>query len=139
MAEFAIIDDATGLVVSRVFVDGEAAPGYDPGEGLLAVDVTGDPRAYAGCTWTKTGGFVLPAPVLAPPVIRDATAKQLRYALNSLGVRAAWDVALAAASADTNDYWDTEPNPPESNSKIKRLAAAAKVDLKALYDLAVTL
>lgn len=135
MTHFALID-AAGVVVSRVHVDGEE---YDPGEGLIAIEVTERPEIFAGATWTKKGGFVPLPPVPVPAVIRNATAKQFRYALNAMGVRPAWDTALAAASADTRDYWDTEPNPPESNSKLKRLAIAAKVDLKALYDLAATL
>jgi hypothetical protein len=72
---------------------------------------------------------------LAAP--RTATAKQLRYALNAAGQRAAWDAALAAASADTRDYWQVEPNPPETSAKLRRLAAAAGVDLAALFDMAL--
>lgn len=74
---------------------------------------------------------------MAAPKPRTATAKQLRYALNAMGKRADWDAALASVSADTRDYWVVEPDPPESSSKLKRIATAAGVSLKDLYDAAV--
>lgn len=60
--DVAIIEQATGIVVSRVAI--ETLDGYDPGPGLIAIDVTGQ-VAYAGCTWTDQGGFVEPP---QPPI-----------------------------------------------------------------------
>ncbi len=90
-------------------------------------------RAYLA--WTQSGGTPEAAPIQAAP--RTATAKQLRYALNATGQRGVWDAALAAASADTRDYWQVEPNPPETSAKLRRLAKAAGVDLAALFDTAL--
>lgn len=72
-------------------------------------------------------------PLAADP--RTATALQLRYALNALGWRTKWDAAVALQSQSARDYWETEPNPPETSPKLKRIAAAAGVDLKSIFDL----
>lgn len=61
----------------------------------------------------------------------------VRYALNATGKRVAWEAAVASCSADTRDYWLVEPDPPETSSKMRRLAAAAGVDLAELYDAAI--
>ena len=73
----------------------------------------------------------------APP--RSLPALKLRYALNGLGQRAVWEAAAAAQSPSTRDYWASEPNPPETSPKLKRIAAAAGVDLIALFDQAEAL
>lgn len=54
--DVAIIESQTGSVVTVVSVDEI----FDPGDGLIAVDVT-SVVAYAGCTWSEEGGFVEPA------------------------------------------------------------------------------
>ena len=86
--------------------------------------------------WTRKGsGFVAPpAPVLPAPAVRIASNYKLRCALNASGQRPAWDAALGGVSADTRDYWTAEPNPPETSPKLRRIATAASVDLKALFD-----
>lgn len=58
----AIIEQATGVVASRVAI--ETLDGYDPGPGLIAIDVSGQ-VAYAGCTWTEQDGFIEPP---QPPI-----------------------------------------------------------------------
>lgn len=99
--------------------------------------------SYAGLNWHGPGDKPGEAALLAEaerlaaiPTPRVAVALKLRYALNALGVRTAWDAALAAQSAGTRDYWDAEPNPPETSPKLKRIAAAAGVDLSAVFDAA---
>lgn len=98
---------------------------------------------YAGLDWIgpgeKPGETVLlaeAARLAGLPPVRIASALRLRYALNETGQRAAWCAAVAAQSQATRDYWETEPNPPESSPKLKRIAAAAGVDLTALFDAA---
>ena len=78
------------------------------------------------------------------PLVRTATGRQLRYALNSQGWRAAWDAAVTASKKpDDRDYWTTLGSgdaAPENNPKLIRIAAACQppVDLRALYDAALT-
>lgn len=73
----------------------------------------------------------------ALPPMRAAPALRLRYALNEAGQRAAWNTAVSSQSQATRDYWDTEPNPPETSPKLRRIAKAAGVDLGALFDAAL--
>lgn len=81
-----------------------------------------------------------------PAPVRVATGRQLRYALNASGWRAAWDRAVdgraSAGKPDDADYWITlgsGDSAPETSPKLARIAAAASppVDLKALYDAAL--
>lgn len=81
-------------------------------------------------------GIEISAYVAPPAPPRCATALRLRYALNALGQREAWDAALASQSQSTRDYWQSEPDPPETSPKLQRIAAAAGVDLAALFDAA---
>jgi hypothetical protein len=60
--DIAIIEQAAGVVVSRVVID--TLNGYDPGPGLIAIGVDGQ-IAYAGCSWTEQDGFIEPP---QPPI-----------------------------------------------------------------------
>lgn len=102
--------------------------------GAVALSAADHPEVFAALL--ESGVAI--APYEAPPApVRCASALALRYALNAAGQRAAWDTALAAQSQGTRDYWAAEPNPPETSPKLNRIAAAAGVDLKALFDRAL--
>ena len=80
--------------------------------------------------------FAPPVPPPAPEVIRQATGRQLRYALNEIGNRAAWDTALGKAKPNDVDYWITLGSgdlAPEDNPKLARIAKAAKIKLDDLF------
>lgn len=101
--------------------------------GLVLVSAADRPALWAGLL---VSGVEIVA-FAAPAVPRTATALRLRYALNAEGVRAAWEAALASQSQSTRDYWQSEPDPPETSPKLRRIAAAASIDLAALYDRAL--
>ena len=111
--------------------EGTAAIVITDNAGAVALSAPDHPEAFAALL---ASGVAI-APYEAPPApVRCASALALRYALNESGQRAAWDAALAALSQGTRDYWVSEPNPPETSPKLNRIAAAAGIDLKALFD-----
>lgn len=80
----AIIEEATGVVVT--VADLPSIEEYEPGPGLIAVDAS-DVTAYAGCTWSETGGFVEPP---APPL--DPTAARAK--LTAFAASKRWQVEV---------------------------------------------
>lgn len=76
--DYALIEVATGNVLTRVFVDDDQET-YDPGEGLIAVPVTAEQVAYAGCLWSEEEGFVEPVrPPPPAPISQDVNAERDR-------------------------------------------------------------
>ena len=71
-------------------------------------------------------------------VPRSATAKQVRYALNDLGVRSAWNAAVMASDQPSQDYWTSSDPMYEANAKIAKWCKAAGITPKALFDQAAT-
>lgn len=122
----AFINKKTGVVENLV----EAEPGETATHLLI-----GSTEAHIGWRWD--GAALSGDGATQPYGVRCAGALHLRYALNRLGIRAAWDAALLTVSADTRDYWATEPNPPETSPKLARIAKAAGVTVKDLFDAAM--
>lgn len=81
--DVAIIESQTGSVVTVVSVDEI----FDPGDGLIAVDVTGV-VAYAGCTWSEEGGFVEPAKPAPTTDELIAHAAARRWQVETAGITA---------------------------------------------------
>ena len=73
-----------------------------------------------------------------PAAPRTATAKQIRYALSDLGVRAAWEAAAAKGTPAMQDWWGWTDPIVEDAAKLGRLCAAVSVTPAALFDKAVT-
>ena len=71
---------------------------------------------------------------------REALGKQIAAALNDLGQLEAWDAAVNAAKPEDRYYWmrSYDDLVPEDNAKLGRIAAAAGVDVAALFDKAMT-
>lgn len=65
---------------------------------------------------------------------RTATAKQVRYALNDLGVRQTWDAAVAASPQPDQDYWHSADPMYEANGKVAKWCKAAGVTPRQLFD-----
>ena len=74
--------------------------------------------------------------VAHPP--RSATAKQVRYALSDLGVRATWEAAAAKGTMAMQDWWGWTDPIAEDATKLGRLCTAVGITPSALFDKAVT-
>lgn len=92
----AVIEQASGAVVSVVEVDVAAANDFDPGNGLVAVDATGK-VAFSGCTWTEAGGFV--PPLVPPPTKDELTA----YAIDQRWRKEVSGITVSGISIATDD------------------------------------
>lgn len=118
--DIAIIEQATGAVVSRVVI--ETLNGYDPGPGLIAIGVDGQ-AAYAGCTWSEQGGFVKPAqPPVDPAELKaslTAYAADVRWRKETGGIvaggvpiatddRSKQMIIGARIAADADPNWTTQ-------------------------------
>ena len=73
-----------------------------------------------------------PPPPLVPP--RELTRRGFKEAALGLGALDALKGAVAKAKAKDQIYWEDEDTFVESNPKLGRLAAAAKVDVVAVFD-----
>ena len=158
MTDFAIIDAATGVVVTRVHVDitaggggpvvtgldplvlnddGDLVPNpahappagpyaYDPGPGLLAVDVTDQPLVSAGATWTESAGFVMPPPEPPPPpaVPDRVTLAQARVALRRAGLFDRADSAVRSLGGEALDAWEYSNDVSRVSPLVSAMAGA---------------
>lgn len=111
--DIAIIDEVSGYVVTVVAL--ESLDGYDPGDGLIAIDATGQ-TAYAGCTWTEASGFVEP-----PPHV-PSKADLVAYTANKRWLVEAGGIVVGGVPVATDD-----------RSKIMIIGARVKADADANF------
>ena len=118
-----------------------STPSFDPTK-----QVAVPPASYAAdpTTMTVTGAATVrdmtgdEYAAVHPP--RTATAKQVRYALSDLGVRAAWETAAGPGKATQamQDWWGWTDPIAEDATKLGRLCTAVGITPTALFDRAVS-
>lgn len=106
------------------------------------IPATAENRDYADYqAWLAAGGTPEPAdPVPAP--IRTVTPRQLRLALNAMGLRSAVETYVAAANQDVKDSWEYSTVFERDHPLLVAAGhALGKTDaeIDALFALAVTL
>lgn len=72
-----------------------------------------------------------------PTAGRRASGKAIRYALRALGVRDAWNDAVAKATPETRDWWDWTDPVAEAAPKLVRLCGKVGITPAALLDAAL--
>lgn len=95
---YAIVSDANGLVENLVEWDGQAEYALQPGRTFVLASAP----AEAGGFWVD--GQFQSAPIAAAR-FAPITARQVRLALSTAGLRDQVEAAVAAADQATQDHW----------------------------------
>lgn len=99
-----------------------------------------DPDYVAYCEWADAGN--VPVDVEAAPTVRAVTPRQMRLALNALGLRATVEAAIASADQNTRDTWEFSLEVERDNPLVQAMGLAlgkTEAELDALFTLASTL
>lgn len=128
----------TDRINPPVFAAELVASGVSP-EGWSVDNGTGVPVFGAGVSADVQAAVLrlIDAHDPAKRLPRIASAKQVRYALNDLGVRAAWNAAVGTSSQGAQDYWSSADPMVEDNTKIAKWCAASSITPQVLFDKAV--
>lgn len=102
-----------------------------------------DPDYLAYIEWVEQGNEPEVIQYVAPaPVPQEVTPRQIRLALNAMGLRDAIEAAVAAGSRDLQDTWEFSTVIERANPLIAGMAAAlgmSEAQVDALFVLAATL
>lgn len=132
MMRKAVVDEATGRVVNVIVADDS----WKAPAGHVLLDAV---EAQPGDTWNGRG--FIRAPQIRP-VPREVTPRQIRLALDQMGLLDAVETAVAGAGKSTRIAWEYSTGIERDASLVKQMATAigkTDADIDALFTLAAGL
>lgn len=99
-----------------------------------------DSESFGKEVWIAVSGRKdISAYIAPPPIVPDEISKvQLIRALRAAGHKAAFDTALAAADADTNEDWDATATIPRNDPLVIQFGTALGLDDAAMDQLFIS-